>query len=326
MRRARQSFDLNLLRILLALHRTHHVSRAAELLGMSQSGFSSALSRLRSICGDPLFLRTPTGMVETPKAAQMIDVASAAIVEVERELLAPAAFDPASTRTEFRLAMTDIAETVFLPRLLEHLKRVAPQATVRSDAMSKNSLQEALTDGSTDLALGYFPDLSSQAFYHQRLYRHTFACIVRRDHPLDRGRVTSAAFSRFGHIVVESPSRSSALFESWLAKRHIERTVVLRTPHHLSLPAIVEATDLMATVPLALAVWFARHEAVRVAPLPFTPPTFEVHQHWHGRFHKDERHKWLRQQVSLLFNERSDDWKAVERALYGDRHSQEAKG
>jgi DNA-binding transcriptional LysR family regulator len=319
MRRHAPVVDLNLLRVLLVLHRTHHVTRAAELLGMSQSGFSSALSRLRRLCDDPLFLRAAGGMIETPKAGQLIGVASAAVAAVERELIAPSEFDPASAQTEFRLVMADIAEIVFLPRLLEHLKQVAAHATIRSDAMSKEPLQQALQEGGADLALGYFPDLGSPAFYRQRLYRHTFACIVRRGHPLDHGRMTASAFSRFGHIIVGSPSRSSALFESWLGKQRIKRSVALHTPHHLSLPAMVEASDLMATVPLALAVWFARHEAVQIVPLPFTPPTFEVCQHWHRRFHKDERHRWIRRQVSLLFNERSDDWKAVERSLYGGR-------
>jgi hypothetical protein len=104
-------------------------------------------------------------------------------------------------------------------------------------------------------------DLAAQTFYHQRLYRHTFACIVRRGHPLDSGQMTTHAFSRLGHVVVTSPSRSARLLESWLKSKRIERNVALRTPHHLSLPAIIEATDLVGTVPLAVAVWFAQHGA-----------------------------------------------------------------
>ena len=44
-----QRLDLNLLRVLAALGQWEHVGRAAESLGMSQSGFSSALARLRKI-------------------------------------------------------------------------------------------------------------------------------------------------------------------------------------------------------------------------------------------------------------------------------------
>jgi DNA-binding transcriptional LysR family regulator len=82
-------FDLNLLRVLLALDRTRHVTRAAELLGMSQSGFSSALARLRRHSGDVLFLRTSAGMTATPRAQRMIELfneASDNWLAVERSL------------------------------------------------------------------------------------------------------------------------------------------------------------------------------------------------------------------------------------------------
>jgi DNA-binding transcriptional LysR family regulator len=317
MTRKELPFDLNLLRVLLALARTRHVTRAAELLNMSQSGFSSALARLRRHCGDELFVRSPEGMLETPAARRYIEAAEAAVATVEQQILTPAVFDPSTLQGEFRLVMVDVAEIVFLPRLLEHLGRVAPGFSVRCSVLPKETLQRALADGTADLALGYYPDLASRTFYHQRLYRHTFACIVRRDHPLDRGKMTAQAFSRLGHVVVESPSRSAVLFQEWLRKRRITRRVVLHTSHHLSLAAIIETSDLIGTVPLAVAVWYARHGAVQVVPLPFKPPVFGVYQHWHRRYQHDARHGWLRQQFSHLFNEKSDDWRDVEDSLYG---------
>jgi DNA-binding transcriptional LysR family regulator len=317
MARKKLPFDLNLLRVLLALDRTRHVTRAAELLNMSQSGFSSALARLRRHCGDELFVRSAGAMIETAAARRYIDAAETAVATVERQILTPAVFEPATFNGDFRLVMADVAEIVFMPRLLEHLKRHAPRVSVRCQALPQETLSQALGDGTEDLALGYYPDLTSQAFYHQRLYLHTFACIVRRNHPLDRGKMTSAIFNRLGHVVVESPSRSAGLLEEWLRKHRIPRQVVLRTPHHMSLAGIIENSDLVATVPLVVAVWYARHGAVRVAPFPFKPPVFGVHQHWHRRYQHDPRHSWLRQQISHLFNERSDDWRDVENELYG---------
>jgi DNA-binding transcriptional LysR family regulator len=312
-----REFDLNLLRVLLALDRTRHVTKAAELLEMSQSGLSSALARLRQHTGDKLFVRGPTGMVPTPRAQKMIDAAAHALTAVDEGVLAAPAFEPASTRTQFRLAMSDLAEIVFLPRLLHHLQQVAPLACVSCDSLPEESLMPALVNGEVDLALGYFPELSTQAHFHQRLYRHTFACLIRRGHPLDRGRLTLKAFTQLGHVVVTSPSRSGKLFESWLKRKRIDRRVVLKTPHHLSLPAIVETTDLIATVPLAVGMRFADANALDLMPLPFRPLPFNVEQHWHRRFQNDPRHRWLRQQVASLFNEMSDRWVAVERQLYG---------
>jgi len=310
-------FDLNLLRILLALDRTRHVTRAAELLNMSQSGFSSALARLRQHSGDALFVRNSAGMTPTPRAERMIEAANRAMATVHEGILAPPDFDPASARTEFRLAMSDLAEVVFLPRLLGHLQKAAPGITLRCDAYAEDRVQDVLASGEVDLALGYYPDLSTQTHMHQRLYRHTFACMVRSGHPLAGGRLTAKVFAAAGHVVVTSPSRSGQLLELQLRRRGIKRRVVLSTPHHLSLPAIVSNTDLIATVPLAVAMRFAESALVRLVPLPFLPDLFDVQQHWHRRYQHDPRHSWFRRQLAMLFNEASDRWLEMERSLYG---------
>lgn len=320
-----RGFDLNLLRVLLVLDRTRHVTKAAALLEMSQSGFSSALARLRRHTGDTLFVRGASGMVPTPRAQKMIEAALSALTAVDEGVLAPAAFEPATAQTEFRFAMSDLAEIVFLPKLLHHLQRVAPESSVSSEALSEEAVVQSLASGSVDLALGYFPDLSAQVHFHQRLYRHTFACLVRRGHPLDRGRLTLKAFGQLGHVVVTSPARSGRLFDAWLHRNRIERRIVLRTPHHLSLPVIVESTDLIATVPLAVGARFAEKNAVDLMPLPFKPPMFNVEQHWHRRFQNDARHRWLRQQMASLFNDESDDWVSVERRLYGEQFRKKSR-
>ncbi|HEY2678380.1 MAG TPA: LysR family transcriptional regulator [Steroidobacteraceae bacterium] len=313
-------FDLNLLRVLLALERTRHVTRAAELLHMSQSGFSSALARLRRYSDDQLFVRTSGGMVPSPYARRMIDAAGVALATFEEGISQQPLFAPADSHTEFSFAMTDLAEMVFLPRLLNHLQNIAPSVNVRCESLPEEQVQQALSSGQVDLALGYFPELTGELFFRQRLYSHTFACIIRRDHPLDAGVMSTTIFSELGHVEVSSPSRTGRLFESLLRRKGIKRRVVLRTPHHLSLPAIVENTNLVATVPLAVAVWFARHK-VKLVPLPFNPGTFEVNQHWHRRYHQDSRHRWLRQQVSALFNDATDSWRETAEKLYAKKRT-----
>jgi len=310
-------FDLNLLRLLVALDHKRSVSRAAEALGMSQSGFSTALARLRRQFDDPLFVRTATGMAPTARAVPMVQVAREALHGVQSRILVQPAFDAATSHTEFRLAMADVAEIVFLPRLLRHLGQVAPQVTVRSESWPRDGLREALESGRVDLALGYFPDLAGAGFYQQRLYRHTYACMLRPGHPALKAGVTVQRYSELRHAVVSAPARSDDLFEEHLVRQGIRRQIGLRTPHHLSLPAIVEATDLIATVPIATADRYARQGLVHMAPLPFEPPVFDVQQNWHARSHEEPRMRWLRHEVAALFNDATDPWAMIERGLYG---------
>lgn len=310
------SFDLNLLRVLVMLASTRNVTQAALALNMSQSGFSTALARLRRDLDDPVFIRTAAGMRPTPRAEQAIAAAQEALARVAEAVLQKPGFDPRSSRTVFRLAMMDVAEIVFLPRLLAHLQQHAPHVTVRSVSMDSEPLKQAMAQGDVDLALGYFPDLDSDAAFQQKLYSHTFACMVRRGHPLAVQGITERSYVEIGHVTVSSPSRSSKLFDRFLERKGLKPRIVLQTPHHLSLPSIVEATNLLATIPLATGARFAKLGMIELLPLPFAPPNFAVQQHWHPLMHHDASNQWLRQQVAQLFNAHSNEWQGLQDSLY----------
>jgi DNA-binding transcriptional LysR family regulator len=305
--------------VLLALDRTRHVTRAAELLNMSQSGFSSALSRLRSYSNDQLFVRTSGGMVPTPYGRRMIDTSTVALATIEDGILAQSEFDPLTAHGEFSFAMTDLAEVVFLPRLLKHLQARAPNINVHSQWLSEEQVQQALSNGKVDLAIGVYPDFAGDLFFKRRLYSHTWACIVHKNHPVVTGALTTSMFSSLGHVEVVSPHRTGRLFQKILQRRALQRRVVLQTWHHWSLPAVVAATQLVATVPLAVGASFA-HKDVKLVALPFNPGSFDVSQYWHRRYHQDARHRWLRHEVGMLFNDETDEWRDLATALYSRKN------
>ena len=96
----------------------------------------------------------------------------------------------------------------------------------------------------------------------------------------------------------------------------LNRRVILRTPHHLSLAPIIAKTDLVATVPLATATLFADVGFVEIEALPFAPPRFDVQQYWHRRSQNDPRVRWLQRQIESLFNDGTDSWRSEEQRLY----------
>eukprot|EP01034_Spumella_vulgaris_P012949 gene12949-16494_t len=65
--------DLNLLIVFETLMHERSVTRAAEKLFLGQPAISAALSRLRGLFDDPLFVRTSEGMLPTPRAEAMMD-------------------------------------------------------------------------------------------------------------------------------------------------------------------------------------------------------------------------------------------------------------
>ena len=67
------SFDLNLFVIMNAIYTEGSLTKAAEVVGITQPAVSNALARLRERFNDDLFVRTGTGMVPTHKTEHMIN-------------------------------------------------------------------------------------------------------------------------------------------------------------------------------------------------------------------------------------------------------------
>lgn len=310
MRRTPQRrLDLNLLETAVVLFEEGNVSRAAERLGVSQPSVSASLAKLRAYFNDPLFVRSANGMAPTPRAESIIKSAKDILRRIEAEVLTEASFDPASTERPFTFALSDVGEMVFLPPLIRRLGMTAPQSSIRSVTLKPAELSHEIENGQVDLAIGYFPDLDQNGFFQQRLFSHHFVCLLRADHPIQADSLTLEQFVSLEHAVVHSEGRSQEIFERFLLAEGVRRKVALSTPHFLSIPAIISKSDMVVTVPHAVGMVYGLEALnLRCVRPPFRTPQIELRQHWHRRFHKDARHRWLRGEVSALFNEASDEW------------------
>jgi DNA-binding transcriptional LysR family regulator len=173
-----RTLDLNLFPIFLAVYDTGSVSAAAVRLRMSQPGVSAALARLRERIGDPLFLKTSRGMEPTSRARMIATPIRAMLNLVETEIANDREFMAAHTTEEFRIALTDIGETVFLPPLLSAIRVSAPRATVRSVSLRPEELEIGLSTGKVDLAIGYYPDLRSENLREHSIATYSFVALA----------------------------------------------------------------------------------------------------------------------------------------------------
>ena len=293
--------DLNLLVVFDVLVRLQSVTRAAEELGMSQPAMSLALNKLRSAFADPLFVRRSRGLSPTPRAEQLAVPVRQVLDQIRNDVLRQQSFEPATTDRTFTFNMADVGELVFLPRLCAHLRAVAPGANIRIVATPPVQLADAMQSGDVDLAVGYFPHLQGAAMYQQRLFSHSFVCIVRKDHPVFRSEITKKQFLEAQHAVVDQEGKSHELFEATLAAQGLARRVVLRIPHFLAIPLVVAESDLIVTVPYAIGMSFAKMASLRILRPPIQVRQAEVKQHWHARFHHDQVNLWIRGVVAELF-------------------------
>ncbi len=300
-----RSPDLNLLPIAFALYDELSVSRAARVLGMSQPAVSMALRRLRETFNDPLFVRVPSGIAPTPRAHALVRSARPMVEQLRNALLEEETFDPRRSTRPFTVALSDVGELAFLPRLLELAMTKAPQTSIRSVFPSPAQLANDLDRGEVDLAIGYYPALESKNFRQRRLNTQQFAALIRADHPQRAAKLSMATFASVGHAVVQPEGRSQEVFERFLTAKKIRRNATVVTANFLSIPLLVAQSDLISVVPRPIATYFAGlSPGLAVADLPFELTGFDLKQHWHRRFDNDPRHKWWRDQLGALFTRR----------------------
>src|SRR6187402_398182 len=118
--------DLNLLVLFETVLEERHVGQAAERLNLSPSAVSHGLKRLRLLLNDPLFLRTPKGVVPTERAAQLAEPVADLLARARSVIASAEAFDPARSTRRFVIAAPDGVASVILHPLLMLLKERAP--------------------------------------------------------------------------------------------------------------------------------------------------------------------------------------------------------
>lgn len=285
--------DLNLLRIFEALAAERNVTRAARRVHLSQPAFSHALARLRRALGDPLFVRAPGGMVPTPRAVELEplvrDVLARATAFTQR-----ASFDEATCRRTFRVATTDYYEHIAFPRLACALVRSAPHATIVSRPTGGALPRAELEDDRLDLAIAGFFGALPPGFYQQKLFEETFACVVRRDHPVVKKRLTLGQYTKMSHVLISPGGDLRGVVDEVLSVRGARRRIAVAPSSFLSAGRIVAESDLVLTAPRRVAETYCRDLPVRMVAPPVSLPGFTVVQVWHERQHHDPAHAWLR--------------------------------
>ncbi len=295
-----KDLDLNLLQVFDAVLREKSVTRAGQRVGLSQPAMSNALARLRKLFGDPLFVRTPGGMNPTPYALRLADPVRQALDLLALTLREQAGFDPATSTRTFRFHMSDIGEVVFLPPMLERLKRDAPGARVEVAQYPVDGIRESLATGKIDIALGFMPELGG-GIAQRRLFRDRYVCLARKDHPVIRRTLTTGQFRAVRHALIASSGTGHEVVERTLDEQGLGGNIALRVPHFMVVPMILARTDLVCTVPWQLAQAFKAMGNFRVHEMPIAIPSFDVRLLWHVRFEQEPGNRWLREQLLARF-------------------------
>jgi len=291
---ALRSADLNLLVVLEALFAERHVTRASVRLGMTQSGCSRALARLRETFDDALFVPGPRGLEPTPRADGLREALGRVLLEVRVMLRAPV-FDPAKAAQPMRLGIPDHLAYLIAPRLLKLLRERAPNMSLVARGFSRDWRRE-LRDGEVDLAFGVLSGEEGE-LRRRTCLEDPWVVLVRAGHPALKRRWTVERFAALDHGMMTVTGSGPGHVDRALARQGLSRRVVYRASSPVVAAMAAASTDLAVTTTERLARELARSMPLRIKPLPLDVPALELPLVWHERDQHDPRHRWMRELV-----------------------------
>ena len=292
--------DLNLLRLFDAVYRTRNVSRAAELLDLTQPAASQGLTRLRALIHDPLFMRAAGGVQPTPKADRLADPVRLALVTLEQALSESAGFEPLQSRRSFRIHMSDIGEGP-LPAGADGGAAASgrPACGWKRCRCRATEITEALDSGRIDFAFGFLPMVkdTQRAAAAQGPLRRAAAQgpSVHAQAPHRQGPAGGAAALEF----VAVRTHADTLAHPAAAEPGGPAAADHRTLHGAA--GHRRATDLAVVMPRNIARGFPDAGGYAIVEPAFPLRDFAVSLHWSQRFEADPGNRWLRQAIVEIF-------------------------
>lgn len=213
-------------------------------------------------------------------------------------LLEAPAFDPALARGRFRLALSDYAAHLILPKLMQRIRREAPGIDLAISQASREAMLIQLADGELDLALGVFPD-APEEIRRQDLFRERFVCLADAAVLPDNGAMELQDWLSRPHMTLAMRPDATGEIEKALAARGLKRHIALTLPHWSAAASVIAGTDLILTVASRTTKGQEQYTSLREFAPPLDLAEFSYQQAWHARKEADPAHQWLRAAILL---------------------------
>ena len=158
-----------------------NASVAAQELGLTQSGISYHMKKIRQIFNDEMFVRTKYGFTPTEKCKRIKSTIQDIILRIEDDLLNSSDFSPMNIDKEVWL-VADNTICNWVPELIEQASQIAPRMVLCTRNWNQNSFNEILT-GSIDYGI-HVNQTSLNSLYKVDLLPCRRYFFMRHDHYL----------------------------------------------------------------------------------------------------------------------------------------------
>jgi len=295
--------DLNMLTSLYLLLDRQGVSEAAADLGLSQPAMSKTLDRLRSEFSDRLLVRSGNQMVLTAFARMLLPELERLLSGLGQFYDPVGPFDASLAERTVSIGMNEYLQYILGPAIIRMLGAKAPLVNLRLRPIHFGQAESEMSKGHVDLLIG-----AAGVEFNLRssiLYRDKLACIASLSNEDLKSPLPFSDFARMRQIYV-SPSGFDffpSIINQFLGGvgREIQPADVTMSSYFAAARSIV-GTKMVALLPNKLIASLFNPQ-IRVVPLAFETPDYDVALWWHNSLHEDPFFVWLRRELMALMQQ-----------------------
>ncbi|OTG61976.1 LysR family transcriptional regulator [Acinetobacter sp. ANC 3903] len=286
--------DINLYPLFIAVYEQKSISKAAQILCISQSAASHALQRLRQHLQDDLFARAGSKMLPTPFAEQIYPVVKNALVAIQNISIQKQSFDPSMVQS-LKITVHDEIEPMIFPKLVQHFQRLDLDIQFFSSKLDRKSIVTDLATQQIDFVIDLEQNFGEKIQFQKLVQDHFVVCTQQQN-------MNEQIYLASSHIGVSSRRTGVLVEDIYLNRQQLSRQISLRCQHYsTALQILLQNPKSVLTIPQNLLTHLQVSPALNIFPVPVDMPLIYLGMYWHKDLKENSRHHFLRSEISKIF-------------------------
>ena len=286
--------DINLYPLFVAVYEQRSISKAAQILCITQSAASHALQRLRQHLQDDLFVRAGAKMLPTPFAEQIYPVIKNALIAIQSISMQKQQFDPTMVQT-LKIAVHDEIEPIIFPRIVHHFQKSQLDIQFLSLKLDRKTIVADLAAQQIDFVIDLEQNFGEKIAFQQLVADEFVVCSQHNE--MDEQRYFSSP-----HIGVSSRRTGVLVEDIYLNRKKLSRQIFLRCQHYsTALQILTEQPNAILTIPKNILTHLQVADSLKIFNVPVELPKINMGMYWHIDLEENSRHAFLRSEISKIF-------------------------
>lgn len=286
--------DINLYPLFIAIFEQKSISKAAQLLCISQSAVSHALQRLRLQLKDELFVRSGQKMLPTPFAEQIYQPIQTALSTIQNIAIPQYDFDPSMLKS-VKIAIHDEIEPIIFPQLVHHFSQLNLDIQFLSSKLDRKNMLADLSAQQIDFVIDLVQPYQQNLQFENLIEDHFVACTLQTEMDL-------SLYLSSPHIGVSSRRTGLLLEDIYLNRQQLSRQIFMRCQHYsTALQVLAQYPKAILTIPHSILKHLHYAQDLKIHQLPIELPKIKMGMYWHEHVRQNPRHQFLRNEILKIF-------------------------